>query len=309
MHKIGNYVLIKDGPNKDKIGKIIDIDTSATTPVFYIQLKEGVVIHSIAFYFKATKEAVNDEDYGDIDWNRATAINVIPPRVQDILNHEAIASDSSSESSDSSSDSEEPLDDRNGGNGSDDEIENEQEVVEEEGDAAEIQLPEQANDGEITCNTDRYGDIIWRPQAQVAQTISPDMYSLDTRLVWNHVTNNLQVNRSIWLYFLLMFPTEIVNTIVESTNKALEELLTNNRHLSGCGDLTRGEFYLYLGIRLVITLLRTHESIDLYWSTSRNDKSVLQGYNFGEKYGMSRQRFQNIERALRFGPSNEVILF
>jgi hypothetical protein len=170
MHKIGNYVLIKDGPNKDKIGKIIDIDTSATTPVFYIQLKEGVVIHSIAFYFTATKEPVNDDDYGDIDWNRATAIHVIPPKDQDILNHEANMSDSSSESSDSSSDSEDPPDDRNGDNGSSDEIEDEQMIVEEEGDGAEVQLPEQANDGEITCSTERNGDITWRPQTQVGMS-------------------------------------------------------------------------------------------------------------------------------------------
>ena len=114
-------------------------------------LRISDIEETVSLFSAIADSIINNED------NNLININVIPPKVQDILNHETIMSDSSSESSDCSSDSEDPPDDKNGDNGSNDEIEDEQEIN-EEGNGAEIQLPEQANDGEITCNTERYGD-------------------------------------------------------------------------------------------------------------------------------------------------------
>ena len=106
---------------------------------------------------------------------------------------------------------------------------------------------------------------------------------------------------------MLMFPMGELNNIVLHTNNNLQFEKRNHPNDSSLGDTSRGELVKYFGIRLLISLLRTHESIDSYWSQAFEEDTVLQGGNFNQKYGMSRNRFQNIEKSLAFGPSNEVL--
>ena len=104
-----------------------------------------------------------------------------------------------------------------------------------------------------------------------------------------------------------MFPMGELNNIVLYTNYNLQSEKHAHPSDSSLGDTSRGELVKYFGTRLLVALLRTHESIDSYWSQAFEEDTVLQGGNFNQKYGVSRHRFQSIEKSLAFGPYSEVL--
>ncbi len=306
MHKKGNFVKIKFGPFKDLIGKIIDIDNSKQITEYYIQLSDERIIRSIAFYFKGTNDGYDANDFSDIEWNRATAIPVIPPRVEEILNQESDTEESAVNSSPEDEHSE--MSNNNENDENENEVEEEEEKeADENGVGADVANEENNHPGKVCIEHPMYGTMKWEPRTGVSGEIAENIYRQDTKFHWQSVFGNVEdTSKSIWNYFQLMFPMDHLETIVSETNKGLIDLKVQYPNISSCEDISVGELLKYFGIRLLISLLRSHESIKMYWSVESEDDTVLKGGCFNEKYGMSRQRFENIESALAFGPHDQV---
>lgn len=81
-------------------------------------------------------------------------------------------------------------------------------------------------------------------------------------------------------------------------------VITNiNLASAGLSPVTVQEFFVYLFLRLLICLDFHHGDLEFYWSTGAKNR-FLHGKAFGAKYGMSRHRFEALEKALAFGNMN-----
>ena len=307
MVKNTKYVKINSGQFKDMVGKIRYVDTMSSTYMYYIQLSDQTFVKSIKFYFSYHKDAVSDDDFPDITLDMEAAL-LIRPQLGPVVIADPIISDSSSSSSSSddsegeTSESESTSENESHASRGSDHDDNNNEGVE-----ANPNDTTNPNEGEIVLEHPDYGSIKWKPVTNISGEIDTNIYSGRTTFNWNEVSERDIVEKNIFDYFILMFPMGELNNIVLHTSNNLQSEKRSRPNDSSLGDTSRGELMKYFGIRLLIALLRTHESIDTYWSLALEGDTVLQGGNFNEKYGMSRNRFQNIEKSLAFGPSNEVL--
>lgn len=100
-------------------------------------------------------------------------------------------------------------------------------------------------------------------------------------------------------YFNLLFPVPTIPKILHHTNSEIRHLMGNNH------DISEKEFRRYIGVRLAMTLHPLH-SVDEYWRQSNPLKrSVSVPFNMG-RFGISKHRFEMIERCLSFDKPNNV---
>jgi Transposase IS4 len=89
-------------------------------------------------------------------------------------------------------------------------------------------------------------------------------------------------------YFLSVFPAKQLNLMVEQTSKKLTK--------EGKPKLTKGECLKWLGVLLLITRFEFGDRANL-WATQSHCKYVPAA-NFGERTGMTRDRFHDIFRCM-----------
>jgi len=307
MVKNMKYIKIKEGQFKDMVGKIRYVDSNSSTEMYYIQLSDQTIVKSVKFYFSYYKDAVNDDDFPDITLDMEAALPV-GRQVGPVVRASPTTSDSSSSSSSDDDSSGETSE-----NDSIDENENTSESGEDsdsnssEGVEANLDDTNNNNDDLIVLNHPNYGDVRWKAVASISGETAGLIYPGHTTLNWHEVFERDTVEKNILDYFMLVFPVgELSNTVLH-TSSSLQFEKRSHPSDSSLGGTSRGELVKYFGTRLVVSLLRTHESVDSYWSQALEEDTVLQGGNFSQKYGVSRHRFQSIEKSLAFGPSDEVL--
>jgi len=118
------------------------------------------------------------------------------------------------------------------------------------------------------------------------------MYSQRPSLQWGQfLTDRTIINEMD--YFRLLFPIKFINEkVVPITN---EQLALNRQN-----SLSGGEFITFLGITLAMALQPMRGGIDAYWrSANTSNETVYIHGDFGERFGMSRDRFKIIRRYFR----------
>ena len=105
--------------------------------------------------------------------------------------------------------------------------------------------------------------------------------------------------RSVVWYFFLCFPMPIVTDILKWTNR--------NIQASGYvpylkTELTKGEFFQHLGIRLCMIITPLRGGIDAYFATYMESGTVYEPGNYGRRFGMSKNRFKLIQECYAFAP-------
>lgn len=96
--------------------------------------------------------------------------------------------------------------------------------------------------------------------------------------------------RSAWHYFMLNFPMEILGALVSCTD---HELKRRGHHKLQ----NRNEFWLYLGLRLMIVNDKIND-IATPWHTTPQPHDYRIPANFNARFGMSRDRFRQIDECL-----------
>ena len=307
MVKKDGYVKINYGQFKGMIGKTRFVDTMSSEEVYYTQLSEGSTVKSIKYYFSYHKDAVSDDDFPDITLDKDAALPIAPPRGQIPVADPITSDSSSSSSSEEDSDGETSETGDTSESGSTDSEAGDHDSSSSGDIETSLEATTSDSEGVVELDHPLYGSVKWKSVTSISGEISASIHSGRTTLNWHHVSDRDTVEKSILDYFLLMFPMGELNNIVLYTNYNLQSEKHAHPSDSSLGDTSRGELVKYFGIRLLIALLRTHESIDSYWSQAFEEDTVLQGGNFNQKYGVSRHRFQNIEKSLAFGPYSEVL--
>jgi hypothetical protein len=141
---------------------------------------------------------------------------------------------------------------------------------------------------------------VWHDLGEV--TIDVGVSNRRTRLLWPGNVN-LQHDplpiRTELDYFKLMFPMNIVETMLVHTN----ELLATHRK----PNTTLLEMFKYFGIRLNMTLDKTGCPIEDFWMTEEIVGSTFVPPNYG-RFGMTRHRFQTLSRCMRFADYDEGVI-
>jgi hypothetical protein len=69
--------------------------------------------------------------------------------------------------------------------------------------------------------------------------------------------------------------------------------------------LTEGEFFKWLGIRLAMTLQPRRGPMSVYWESKQREGCVEGPLDFGNRYKMTFNRFENILNALTFSDATQ----
>ena len=94
-------------------------------------------------------------------------------------------------------------------------------------------------------------------------------------------------------YFLHFFPLQVVQSMLEQTNKEM----ANRGYV---GNVSKGELFRWMGVQLTMCIQPQRGGIESYWKSPEDQETMYQGGNFSQRCKMSRERYLNIRECLRF---------
>ena len=94
-------------------------------------------------------------------------------------------------------------------------------------------------------------------------------------------------------YFLHFFPLQVVQSMLEQTNKEM----ANRGYV---GNVSKGELFRWMGVQLTMCIQPQRGGIESYWKSPEDQETVYQGGNFSQRFKMSRKRYLQIRECLRF---------
>ena len=90
-------------------------------------------------------------------------------------------------------------------------------------------------------------------------------------------------------YFYQFYPVRGIGKTLEYT---YVNMLTHSYI-----PLTKGEFFKYLGLRLAMACEPKRGAIPVHWDEGLKPGTIYSGASFGERFGMSRHRFEIITQS------------
>ena len=94
-------------------------------------------------------------------------------------------------------------------------------------------------------------------------------------------------------YFLHFFPLQVVQSMLEQTNKEM----VNRGYV---GNVSKGELFRWMGVQLTMCIEPKRGGIESYWKSPEDQETTYQGGNFSQRLKMSRKRYLQIRECLRF---------
>ena len=94
-------------------------------------------------------------------------------------------------------------------------------------------------------------------------------------------------------YFLHFFPLQVVQSMLEQTNKEM----VNRGYV---GNVSKGELFRWMGVQLTMCIEPKRGGIDSYWKSPEDKETMYQGGNFSQRCKISRKRYLEIRECLRF---------
>jgi hypothetical protein len=142
---------------------------------------------------------------------------------------------------------------------------------------------------------------IWtKVQNLTTDPANNNIYSKSTHFNWQYLRGHLLDEQpSILDYFRLFYPEDTNIILLEKTNAELSK--------EGLAELSLGEWYKYIGIRLTMAVEHRRGEIKHYWDVHTGDCSVKTAADYGNRFKMTHQRFEKINSSFRFAEANVVI--
>ena len=88
-------------------------------------------------------------------------------------------------------------------------------------------------------------------------------------------------------YFLHFFPLQVVQSMLEQTNKEM----ANRGYV---GNVSKGELFRWMGVLLTMCIQPQRGGIESYWKSPEDQETMYQGGNFSQRCKMSRKRYLKI---------------
>ncbi len=109
-----------------------------------------------------------------------------------------------------------------------------------------------------------------------------------------------------WQFFQLLYPMKSNASTVTCTNDNILADPSRSGSRQYMGEISRGELLKYIGLRLTMALDPIQGPITEYWRVNEYSDSVFAPRGLGERFGMSKNRFEFIEKHLAFDVESQV---
>jgi hypothetical protein len=179
------------------------------------------------------------------------------------------------------------------------------------GDAPNIVQPQQFDAGFLlTLEKKARGRVLdrctWSVRNSITENLHNRVHTAPTVFNWDVIGKDAASDKSEFDYWNLAMPAEALRQEVLLTNANIE--LANER--AGQGDVgvppiprtSMGEILRKRGLRLAMTLIDTDKPVPWFWSHDSGTGAVVSSPSFGSRFGMSRNRFQQLEQHEQFCP-------
>lgn len=101
-------------------------------------------------------------------------------------------------------------------------------------------------------------------------------------------------------YWKLMFPPKTLNDQLMFTNKNILQWNSSHPEVAPVPPAEKWELVKVKGLRLAMALQPVKRPVKWYWQKEVDVDDVLMPPNFGERYGMSRDRFERLEQFTQY---------
>ena len=152
----------------------------------------------------------------------------------------------------------------------------------------------------LPANATKIHDTVWYEEKiaiNIGGRVPRRTWKVSSPISSDFMEDGLHHKRQIIDYFYCMFPMQFLPFVVSMTNEKLQEQNQNK--------VTEGEVLKFFGVLILVTRFEFGRKQDLWKTASRN--AYMPAPCFGEKTGMSRDKFLALLSAIRFSkpPSSD----
>lgn len=152
------------------------------------------------------------------------------------------------------------------------------------------------NGGGIDC-----GGVLWTEEG-VARVTSLHTHPFEESLhiFWNAINVKENSDKSPFQYLSLFLPMDCLDSYCKLTSESIkQDQRCTAKHQSGAVE--REEFLKFLGIHLLMARDPICEKTEDYWNVNDEELGLYMARQFGQRFGMVRERFRVIENNITFG--------
>lgn len=148
----------------------------------------------------------------------------------------------------------------------------------------------------------------WTVRTSIDDNLHTQVHSAPTCFVWDVIAKDPHSDKTEFDYWNLVVPTESLRQEVMLTNENIDAA-NQARAPDGPGSpsapiarTSLGEIMRKHGLRLAMTLVDVEKPVSWFWSVEASSGSVSSPPSFGSRFGMSRNRFMQLEQYEQFCP-------
>ena len=155
-------------------------------------------------------------------------------------------------------------------------------------------------------NTTQRWNVVSSVNSEIAAPLA--VPTINSKFRWNVIGLQQDGVKTELDHFRLwdVSPTQDIGgdgkSMIDLTNDKIDAMPFASRR--GTGTLDIGEWYQFTGIRLAASLEHASGNMGHHWSDTPEEGTTYRANNFGQRFGMSLNRFQTIDASLVFSRPN-----
>jgi hypothetical protein len=144
--------------------------------------------------------------------------------------------------------------------------------------------------------------ITWTCRGDVPEALEQQRYNGRCRLQWQLLNLRADDDKREVDYWKLMYPPLALNEQLALTNANIAQWNSDHADAPPVALAEKWEIVRVKGLRLAMSLQPVKRPLKWYWQKDADSDEVLIPPNFGERYGMSRDRFEKLEQHTQYCP-------
>jgi len=142
--------------------------------------------------------------------------------------------------------------------------------------------------------------VLWTCRAEVPGTLHKEIYSGRVAFAWSLIGLRANDVKREVDYWKLMFPPKTLNDQLSFTNRNIMQWNASHTDIAPVSPAEKWELVRVKGLRLAMALQPVKRPVKWYWQKEADPEDVFIPPNFGERYGMSRERFEKLEQFTQY---------
>jgi hypothetical protein len=148
----------------------------------------------------------------------------------------------------------------------------------------------------------------WTVRNSIDENLHTSVHSAPTSFVWDVISKDPHSDKTEFDYWNLVVPSESLRQEVMLTNENIHAA-NQAAQAAPAGSpsppiprTSLGEIMRKHGLRLAMTLVDVEKPVSWFWSVESSSGCVTSPPSFGSRFGMSRNRFMQLEQYEQFCP-------